>query len=272
MGAFNAKTNNWLFGTCSLFVLLGGWCSFLYLVFQDYLVGDSLGDLIFYSVQVGLFFFYVGSFIILVFAFIKQKRRLLQSLQVILAALVIGSLTFFIIYVIYPLYLTRLWYCAMITLLLGATLHGSTLYLQFPVFGVIYHGISYLYEVVPACVGPTLWMYFIGPVAFYPGKLSLAQKFKKYVIFYFLFHIINMLIIYVEIVLNITQNIPWAIVHTGLASTIYSSLVRGVLMAAILLKLFPEPRKVLVNSMRRVLKKNVVVNVSMPLSKPDKIE
>jgi len=60
---------------------------------------------------------------------------------------------------------------------------------------------------------PAFWVYFIGPIAFYPGKMNLREKLKKFLTLYVLTHVVNIAILFVEMTIMIILKTTWVTIH-----------------------------------------------------------
>jgi hypothetical protein len=132
-----------------------------------------------------------------------------------------------------------------LSFLLWITIPSSNMFIQFPIFGVVISGEPSVFVMTLTCVQPAFWVYFIGPVLFYPN-MKLKNKAKKFSLLLLSIHLVNFLIMYVELVIIIMNGIPWVVIHAGDLSIVITSIIKGISTFLVVLKLFPEVKNLII--------------------------
>lgn len=155
-----------------------------------------------------------------------------------------ATITYFIVYTIYPLPILRIYYSFFSGLFLSIIFPNSKMIFNGFIFGITYLQKDYLFKLEIGCTVPEFWTFFIGFCFLFPGY-SLKQKLKRFLIIFCCFHALHLFFLIIQEVLFIATSIPWFTIHGSIITQIVEYISNFGIVYYIIFKYYPDFHKIL---------------------------
>nr|MDO8088080.1 hypothetical protein [Candidatus Sigynarchaeum springense] len=222
-------------------VCVGIAISMLIYIFAEDMPIYNIATLVFWSMFVLSSIGFAAAAIAGAWAFKNKALRVLVILRFFTGLMAMWMLVYFISYAVWPLYLLRYAYDVIGAGLLGLVFPGSQIYVDVPIYGLSWQGMSYEMDIAVGTVHPLLWGAFVGIGLFIPGQ-SVRSKVVKGALLFVLDHVACILMILVDQILYIDARIE----HYGLPDASSAFAIKDIIgvawRAAAIFALYPDMR------------------------------
>jgi hypothetical protein len=224
------------------YVLVGGGIalSILIYVYAEDMPTFNTTALVFWYIFVCSSIGFAAVAVVGAWAFKRKALKVLLSLRFFTGLLVMWMLVYFISYTIWPLYLLRYAYDMAGAGFLLVVYPDSQMIVEFPWFGIVWHGELYQFSISVSTVHPLLWGAFVGIGLFIPGQ-SVASKVKKGGIIFLIDHAFTIFTILIELILHIETGFEFSELSRDVAFAI-TAIIGAVWRVIAIFVLYPDTR------------------------------